>query len=76
MGLASFFIRVPALMESLLAARASGAFSQRIEQLKKFDLLILDDWGTDIFSKCAQNDLLELIDSRFVKSSSSPANFQ
>lgn len=69
MGLPSFFIRVPALMESLLAARASGAFSQRIEQLKKFDLLILDDWGIDTFSKRAQNDLLELIDSRLGKKS-------
>lgn len=56
-------------MESLLAARASGVFSQRIEQLKKFDLLILDDWGIDTFSKRAQNDLLELIDSRLGKKS-------
>jgi len=35
-----------------------------LAQLKKFDLLILDDWGIEFFSKRAQNDLLELIDSR------------
>ncbi|GGI55640.1 IS21-like element helper ATPase IstB [Oxalicibacterium solurbis] len=64
LGLSSYFVRVPVLMESLLSARASGLFSTRLEQLKKFDLLILDDWGIETFSKRAQNDLLELVDSR------------
>jgi DNA replication protein DnaC len=70
MGLSSMFIKVPALMESFLTARASGTFSQRLAQLKKLDLLILDDWGIDVLSRRAQNDLLELVDSRHnIKSS-------
>lgn len=69
MGMPSLFIRVPALLENLLAARATGGFGQRIEQLKKIELLILDDWGIDTFSKRAQNDLLELVDSRLGRKS-------
>lgn len=64
LGLAAYFVRVPMLMENLLSARALGSFSLRLEQLKKIDLLILDDWGIETFSKRAQNDLLELVDSR------------
>jgi DNA replication protein DnaC len=63
-GLSCHFIRVPLLMESLMAARATTTFVQKLGQLKKFDLLILDDWGIEPFSKRAQNDLLELIDNR------------
>lgn len=63
-GLSCHFIRVPILIESLMAARATTTFIQKLAQLKKFDLLILDDWGIEPFSKRAQNDLLELIDNR------------
>lgn len=63
-GLSCHFVRVPILMEGLMAARATTTFIQKLAQLKKFDLLILDDWGIEPFSKRAQNDLLELIDNR------------
>ncbi|OFA03716.1 IS21-like element helper ATPase IstB [Duganella sp. HH101] len=64
LGLSCFFTRVPALTEDLFAAHATGTFNQTLEKLKKFDLLILDDWGIQPFPERAQNDLLELIDSR------------
>src|SRR5450830_149661 len=63
-GLSCYFVRVPILMENLVAARATTSFTTRLQQLKKFDLLILDDCGIESFSKRAQTDLLELIDSR------------
>lgn len=68
-GLSCHFIRVPLLMESLVAARATANFSSKLASLKKFDLLILDDWGIEMFSKRSQNDLLELIDSQIGKRS-------
>lgn len=68
-GLSCHFVRVPILMENLTAARATTTFVQRLQQLSKFDLLILDDWGIEPFSKRTENDLLELIDSRFGKRS-------
>lgn len=64
LGLSCFFIRVPALTETLIAAHATGTFNQTLEKLKKFDLLILDDWGIAPFAERTQNDLLELIDNR------------
>jgi DNA replication protein DnaC len=63
-GLSCHFIRVPLLMESLVAARATATFNQRLMNLKKYDLLILDDWGIEAFNKRSQNDLLELVDSQ------------
>jgi DNA replication protein DnaC len=68
-GLSCYFIRVPILMENLVAARATATFNQRLASLKKFDLLILDDWGIEPFVKRSQNDLLELIDSEIGKRS-------
>jgi DNA replication protein DnaC len=63
-GLACYFVRVPILTETLLTAHATTTFVQKLAQLKKFDLLILDDWGIESFPMRAQNDLLELIESR------------
>lgn len=78
-GLSCYFVRVPILMESLMSARATATFVQKLVQLKKFDLLVLDDWGIEPFSKRTQNDLLELIDSRlgnhsFLVTSQMPMN--
>lgn len=63
-GLSAFFVRAPLLIDDLLGARATGAFRKRLEQLMKFDLMVIDDWAIEPFTKRAQNDLLELIDGR------------
>jgi len=63
-GLSVFFIRAPLLLDELLGARATGLFKKRLEQLLKFDMLIIDDWAIEPLTKRAQNDLLELIDGR------------
>jgi len=63
-GLSTQFIRVPLLLETLVAAHATVSFNQMLERLKKIDLLILDDWGLEPFKGRAQNDILELIESR------------
>ncbi|MEC5207558.1 DNA replication protein DnaC [Vogesella perlucida] len=68
-GLSCYFVRVPILMENLTAARATATFVQRLQQLSKFHLLILDDWGIEPFSRRTENDLLELIDNRLGKCS-------
>jgi DNA replication protein DnaC len=64
LGLSVYFVRVPALVESFIAAHATNTFNQTLDRLKKIDLLILDDWGIKPFTEMAQNDILELIDSR------------
>lgn len=52
-----------------MAARATGNFATRLQQWKKFDLLILDDWGIEPLSKRFQNDLHELVDGSLEKTS-------
>lgn len=64
MGLSVQFIRVTELLETLVAAHATASFNQTLDRLRKTDLLILDDWGLQPFSGRAQNDILELIESR------------
>jgi DNA replication protein DnaC len=64
LGLSVYFVRVPALVEHFIAAHATNTFNQTLDRLKKFDLLILDDWGIKPFAESTQNDILELIDSR------------
>lgn len=64
LGLSVYFVRVPALVEHFIAAHATNTFNQALDRLKKFDLLILDDWGIKPFAELTQNDILELIDSR------------
>lgn len=45
------------LMESLVAARATANFSQKLAALKNSDLLILDDWGIEVFNNRSQERL-------------------
>lgn len=63
-GLSCFFIRVSALTETLTTARATAGFTQKLAHFRRFDLLVLDDWGIAPFSPHTQHDLLELIDNR------------
>lgn len=63
-GMSVYFVRLRLLIDDLFTARATAAFSKRIDQLLKYDLLIIDDWGLEAIDSKAQGDLLELIDSR------------
>lgn len=63
-GMSVYFVRLPLLLDDLFAARAIGTFLKRLNQLSKFELLIIDDWGLEPIASHLQGDLLELIDSR------------
>lgn len=69
MGLSAFFVRVPLMIEEFISARATNTFPKYLAYLAKFDLLVLDDWGSESFSTRAQHDLFELIDARVGKRS-------
>ena len=63
-GRTTHFIRVPLLLQDMAGARAMGIFRKHLDQLLKFELLILDDWGLEPFVGHASNDILELIEGR------------
>lgn len=63
-GMKTNFLKVPALLELLVAAHATNTFQHRLAQLKTIDLLIIDEWGMDKYSQREQLDLLEVLDAR------------
>ena len=63
-GIPVLFKKVRILLEELTAAKLSGAFHYKIEEIGKYPVLILDDWAIESYNKKEQSDLFELIDSR------------
>lgn len=56
--------RVTRLLIDLAIGRGDGSYNRLLNDLKKPDLLILDDFGMTSLDPCACRDLLELIDDR------------
>lgn len=63
-GKTVLFQRLSLLLEELQIGHADGSFRKRLNQLSKYDLLILDDFGLAALNAHGRNDLLEVIDSR------------
>lgn len=64
-GYGARYLRLPRLLQNLQQARGDGSYVKRLEQLARFDVLILDDWGLAVLDEIAQRDLLEILDDRF-----------
>lgn len=63
-GLTVQFQRLPLLLEELAVSHGDGTFRQRLRQLAKLDLLILDDFGMSALPLTGREDLLEVIEQR------------
>lgn len=61
--------RLPRLLTDLSIAKMDGSYSRYLSQLKKCDLLILDDWGLAEITAADSRDLLEVIEDRVNTSS-------
>ena len=55
------YVRLPELLEDLAIARGQGSFRKSIAQLKKYNLLIIDEWMLVSLSETEARDLLEII---------------
>ena len=58
------YFRVSKLLQETLIAKGDGSYTRLQRQLKKVDLLILDDWGLAPMSVPESRDLLDLLDER------------
>ena len=58
------YYRVSRLLQDTLVAKGDGSYAQLQRQLRKVDLLILDDWGLAPMSVPESRDLLDLLDER------------
>ena len=63
------YIRLPDLLDELSVARGEGIFRKVMQDYKKIDLLILDEWLLIPLSSAENRDMLELVESRYARCS-------
>jgi DNA replication protein DnaC len=63
-GLKVRYYRVTRLLTDLAIARGDGSYNKLMKELKKIQILILDDWGLASLDPLAGRDLLEVIEDR------------
>jgi len=61
------YIRLPDLLDELSIAKGEGSFRKIMQNYKKIDLLILDEWLLSPLSDFESRDLLELVESRYLR---------
>ena len=63
------YFRTSRLLQQLVQAHQDGSYSTLLTRLARTDLLIFDDWLRDPLSLPQAQDLLEIMDDRFGRSS-------
>jgi DNA replication protein DnaC len=61
--------RTSRLLHQLTLAHADGSYAQFLESLARVHLLVLDDWLRDPLTRVQSQDLLEILDDRYGRSS-------
>ena len=56
---------MPRLFTALALARGDGRYANLLRALARVDLLVLDDWGPEIFNADQRRDLLEIVEDRY-----------
>lgn len=64
-GFTVIYYRLPKLLEEFLLSHADGTYIKLQERIKKFDLLVLDDWGLTDLNQRQGQDLLDIIEDRY-----------
>lgn len=64
------YYKTTRLVNELNLGLANAKYEKILSELKKIDLLILDDFGIEVFGVAASRDLLEVIDDRYNESKS------
>ena len=63
-GFKVYYIRVPTLLEEIKIARATGTYTNLLRKYSRFEVLILDDFGTSTISTDDATNLFEIIEDR------------
>ena len=64
-GFKTKYYRVNRLLTDLNIGQGDGSYNKIIKELKKVDLLILDDWGMALLDPVSSRDLLEVVEDRY-----------
>lgn len=68
-GFSALYHRMARLMYDFNLARGEGRYLRWVKTLEKIDVLVLDDWGLDTFSRETRQDLLDLLEERHQRKS-------
>jgi len=68
-GMRVLYRRVPRLFEDLGLAKAEGTYARTLAKLSAADVLVLDDLGIGTIKEAQRNDLLEVLEDRYGRSS-------
>ena len=63
------YVRLPEILTDLEIARGDGSYKRILNQYKKYDLLIFDEWLLSPLSITQARDLLEIIEDRYERRS-------
>lgn len=63
-GFKVLFKRVPRLLTDITIAKGDGSYNRLMRELKNIKLLILDDWGLNVFDHTEGRDLIEVVEDR------------
>jgi DNA replication protein DnaC len=68
-GLRVLYRRLPRLFEELGLAKAAGTYARTLGKLATADVLVLDDLGIGTIKEAQRNDLLEVLEDRYGRTS-------
>lgn len=63
-GYTAHHLRLPRFFNEIILAKADGRYLKWMNELGKYDLLLLDDLGISVLTEEQRRDFLELIDER------------
>lgn len=63
-GISVRYYRASRLLEMLTIAHGDGSFGKVLLQLRKTEILIIDDWGLDALKRQQRMDLMEVIEEQ------------
>jgi DNA replication protein DnaC len=63
-GYSTRYYRIPRLLSEIAMARGDGSYVKLLNRLRKFRLLIFDDWGLTPFTQDESREILEVIEDR------------
>lgn len=64
-GFTALYTRATRLFRELALARADGSLDERLRQIARPDVLIVDDWAMSALSESERRDFLEICEDRY-----------
>ncbi len=64
LGYSALSIRIPRLFEEMIIAQADGSLIKLFQSFNRIDVLVLDDFGLDVFNNQQRQLFLEILEDR------------